>query len=160
MSRLGVRKHLIMAYKITSSVAYEWKRAGEPSISAASSLSLNASSPEKRERRKPAERSSMAVEDVDSPHLVSSGSVGALCFKTACLLEDSRRHAAIRYIDPLCPLSAPRSTDVVSVMVFAERWVWCCTLHRCSAWSLCVRAKCFKILRPRPLPLQICGLMA
>lgn len=149
-----------MAYKITGSVAYEWKRAGEPSISAVSGLSLKASSPEKRERRKPTERSSMAMENVHSPNLVSSGSVGALCFETACLLEDSRRHAAIHYTDPLCPLSAPRSTNVVSVRVFAERWVRCCSLHHRGAWSLCVRVKCFKILRPRPLPLQICDLMA
>lgn len=53
MSGLGVRKHLIMAYKITGSVAYKWKCAGEPCISVASSLSLKASSPEKRERSNP-----------------------------------------------------------------------------------------------------------
>lgn len=47
MSGLGVRKCLIMAYKITISVACEWKSAGEPFIGVVSSLSLKASSPEK-----------------------------------------------------------------------------------------------------------------
>lgn len=53
MSGLGVRKRLIMAHKITGSVAYEWKCAGEPCFTVVSSLFLKASSPEKRERNKP-----------------------------------------------------------------------------------------------------------
>lgn len=53
MSGLGVRKRLIMAHKITGSVAYEWKCAGEPCFTVVSSLFLKASSPEARERNKP-----------------------------------------------------------------------------------------------------------
>lgn len=51
MSRLGVRKRLIMAYKITSSLVYEWKCAGELCSNVVSSPSLKASSAEKKERR-------------------------------------------------------------------------------------------------------------
>lgn len=66
----------------------------------------------------------MAVEDAASRDPVVSGSLGAVCalyFKTARLLENSKRYAAVHCIDPLCPLSAPRNTNVVSVVIFAER---------------------------------------
>ena len=67
----------------------------------------------------------MAVEDADSPDPIMSGFLGAVCalrFKTACFLKDSKRYTAIHYIDPPCPLAAPWSANVVSVLFFAERW--------------------------------------
>lgn len=121
MSGLGVRKRLIMAYKITGSVAYEWRRAEEPCISVASSLSLKASAPEKRERSK----RSRAVLYCHGKWR-ESGSLGAVSkqpYEVLCVSKHPvswrivKDHVAIRYIDPLCPLAAPY---VVSVMVFAE----------------------------------------
>jgi len=104
------------------------------------------------------------MEDAAHPDPILSGSLGevcALCLKTACLLEGSKRYTAIHYADPLCPLSDLWSADVVSVTYFAvnggDR---CCSSHRRSTWSLCLRVQCFKKFRWRPLPLQICHLLA